>query len=231
MLDLLIPTILLIIIMMIILIVHESGHAIAGKSVGFLVNEISMGIGPRLAKFEYRGTTYSLRIGIFVGAYCRLMIDKVEPKVYQRVIVSLAGPGANILTAFLAGFVFLGVDLTMTSMHGMFNNIGVLISHPMNIITGHLPDLGIPMQRLSLLQRSVEIFLFGSLLVGITNLVPLPTLDGGNVVMTIVGSIFGSGFAPVEKRLRFAGFIIMMGLIVGQAVYALNFLIQHKPLF
>lgn len=104
-----------------IIFVHELGHFIVAKSVGITVHEFALGMGPKLLSKTVRGTVYALRavpIGGFVqmegenedsedsGAFC-------SKKVWQRVLVLVAGAFMNILLGFL---IILGLTIAQDGL-------------------------------------------------------------------------------------------------------------------
>ncbi len=102
------------IILSLMLFLHELGHFIAGRKLGFRVEEFSIFMGPRLLSWEKNGVRYSLKalpIGAsvqFAGEYPDEEEDyKMKPgdfyaqPVWARFITLLAGPFMNVLTAFL----------------------------------------------------------------------------------------------------------------------------------
>ena len=84
--------------------VHEGGHGLCALALGVPVRELGLGVGPPLARVKVRRLVLSLRafpVGALVdlddGAYYRLSAGR-------RVLLALAGPGANAAGAFLALF-------------------------------------------------------------------------------------------------------------------------------
>lgn len=99
---------------------HEGGHFLAAKATHVYVKESSIGFGPRLASRKGRETTYSLR-AFPIGGYVRLGgEDGVDapPDVSSdrllysnppliRIVVSLAGPAANLLMTLVVSLIVL----------------------------------------------------------------------------------------------------------------------------
>ncbi len=92
-----------------LILVHELGHFITGRLLGFKINEFSIGMGPKLFSKEKKGIVYSLRaipMGGFV-AFHGEDEDDDDPRAmnnmpwYKRAVVMFAGAGFNILFAFL----------------------------------------------------------------------------------------------------------------------------------
>lgn len=93
----------------IIILVHEWGHFMAARWVGIRVNEFAMGMGPTLFKFGKGETVYSLR-AFPIGGFCAMEgedADSDDPrafgskKVWQRVVVVVAGAVMNLVLGFV----------------------------------------------------------------------------------------------------------------------------------
>ena len=112
----------------IVVFVHELGHFIAARLTGVEVEAFSLGWGPKLAGFVRGNTEY--RISVFpIGGYCRMKGeesyraalergDESMPKEsgsfygaspWRRIIIALAGPGANLLFAILVAILIAAV--------------------------------------------------------------------------------------------------------------------------
>ena len=122
---------------LVLVLAHEGGHFFAAKLAGVTVKEFAIGFGPRLVSRQGRETRYSLRV-ILVGGYVRLAGEDREETstdipfdriLYNkppavRILISLAGPAANLLTTFLVltiamwafGVPFVQVGDTMPGM-------------------------------------------------------------------------------------------------------------------
>ena len=104
-------------ILSVIIIVHEFGHFIMAKASGVKVVEFSLGMGPRLIKFTRKGTMYSLKLFLFGGSCQMLGEDNEEnsegsynnASVWQRIAISVAGPFANFILAFVGAVILIGI--------------------------------------------------------------------------------------------------------------------------
>jgi regulator of sigma E protease len=95
---------------------HEGGHFALAKLFGVRVHEFSIGFGAKVASSVRGGTLYAVR-AIPLGGYVRLggmepgeydLPDGFHKKpAYQRLLVLLAGPLANFLTASVLFFLVL----------------------------------------------------------------------------------------------------------------------------
>jgi regulator of sigma E protease len=98
----------------VLITVHELGHLAAAKALDIRVLKLSIGFGPKLVSFTRRGTEYAISI-IPLGGYVRLLgedrgdeVPEAEkPRAFhlrpawQRMIVILAGPAANLIFPIL----------------------------------------------------------------------------------------------------------------------------------
>lgn len=97
---------------------HEFGHFIIAKANDITVSEFSIGMGPRLASFERKGTRYSLKL-FPIGGSCAMGEDEVagendkhafnNKNVWQRISVIFAGPFFNFVMAFILAMVIIGI--------------------------------------------------------------------------------------------------------------------------
>jgi len=108
-----------------LVILHELGHFLAAKAVGMRVERFSLFFPPTIARVRRGETEYAIG-AIPAGGYVKITgmspqeIDELDPEVrkrayynkppWQRIVVILAGPGVNLLIAFLLfwGVLFAG---------------------------------------------------------------------------------------------------------------------------
>jgi len=104
----------------IVVMAHEFGHYLAGRAMGVEVEAFSIGWGPRIASFKRGGTEW--RISAFpLGGYCKFRgeesfrealerklpeLPKEQGSLYgaspwRRIVISVAGPLANVILAIL----------------------------------------------------------------------------------------------------------------------------------
>lgn len=94
--------------------IHEAGHFFIARAFGVYIKEFAIGFGPKLFSIQGKETRYSLRLIPF-GGYVRMAgEDRLEDDEsiphdrvlyskppYARALISLAGPSANLLLAFV----------------------------------------------------------------------------------------------------------------------------------
>ncbi len=103
-----------ILILLVMITVHEFGHYLAGKALKFKINEFAIGFGPRLIKrtSKKNGEIFSVR-ALPLGGFCAFEGEDGEDDApvsdgaftkkapWKRIIVLIAGPLANYITALL----------------------------------------------------------------------------------------------------------------------------------
>lgn len=117
-----------ILILGITVFIHELGHFIFAKKFGVYVYEFSLGMGPRLFKFNRKNDETDYCIRLFpIGGFVQMAGEEVEvdekipeekrlgsKKAYQRFLIMVAGVMMNFLLAIVLYFVI-----------GIFNTISI----------------------------------------------------------------------------------------------------------
>lgn len=125
--------IVLVIVFGILIFIHEFGHFFTARRCGVTIKEFAIGMGPKLFSWKSKkyDTKYALRlfpIGGFVsmvgedeasdeeGAFC-------NKKVWQRFLITVAGPAMNIILGFLLMLVVvLNQPIASTTIAGFDDN-------------------------------------------------------------------------------------------------------------
>lgn len=102
--------------LLLMVMIHEFGHYIAGKMLGFKINEFSVGFGPKIVqKKKKNGEVFSLRT-IPLGGYCAFDGEDENSnsptafnnqKAWKRLIVLFCGAFFNFLSAIIFSFILL----------------------------------------------------------------------------------------------------------------------------
>lgn len=110
----------------VLVFIHELGHFSVAKFFGVRVETFSIGFGPRLIGFTRNGTDYRIS-AIPLGGYVKMLGENPEemepgeiapdslvakPR-WQRLLVFLAGPAANVLLAVLLPTILFMVSFEM----------------------------------------------------------------------------------------------------------------------
>jgi regulator of sigma E protease len=206
----------------IVVLIHECGHFIAARKNGIKVYEFSIGFpfSPRLITlFRYKETAFTVRLlplGGFVsftkeGDEEAQALFKTSNK--KRAVVLSAGSLFNIVFAFI---VFIPVfvigkhlnfiDAILLSAKTVWEMLLGTMMFFLNALAGHgtmegiLGPVGIAAIAGQAANKGIlSLFYFTGVLsmsLGIMNLLPLPALDGGHLIMLLIESIRKKTLSP-----------------------------------
>ncbi len=143
---LIVKIIVALLLLSLLVLIHELGHFIAARAMGVRVNEFAIGMGPKLLKFRKGETLYSIRL-FPLGGFCAMEGEDVDAstptaiggnanretvvvedgrsllhkKVWQRVIIVVAGAVMNLLLGFVLLLVYNGF------LQEPYNNKGTVL--------------------------------------------------------------------------------------------------------
>jgi regulator of sigma E protease len=215
-----------------IILIHEAGHFIAARLRGIPIEIFSIGYGPAVYKRVIGETEFRISI-IPLGGY---VIPKIDDEnsyflipIYDRIILALGGPLANILLSIILFSIFNTLKYgplpyiiliepikqtfqistqILSSISNLFSEPGKLtgfigiVSHGSGIIKDNLLNT---IKFSALLSINLAIF----------NILPLPALDGGKVIMGIIEFIH-----PKLKKIYVPAGIASWILIAGLMFFA-----------
>ena len=131
---------------------HEFGHFIVGRLLGFRILEYAIGFGPVIFKSKKTETEYSLR-AIPLGGFCRFDGEDTESDhpgafykqaVWKRILVVMAGGISNIILGFVLFLIIVPltspmltntVDTVVENSH--IANAGLMSGDEIISINGH----------------------------------------------------------------------------------------------
>jgi regulator of sigma E protease len=219
-----------ILIISLIIFIHELGHLIAARLVSIPIRTFSIGFGQRLIGFTKGGIDYRISL-IPLGGYIEPAIT-TEEELYaiplsRRIIFTLGGVTANIIFAILAlcAYRMLSTDMSFLSSlllageNSIFLMIRIVASLPaLFTSTSELSGvIGIVRQGGSFFAANyLQMLNFAGILslnLAVINLLPLPVLDGGKVILYIVEKI-APPIRKISAALSIAGWIIILGLTI-----------------
>jgi regulator of sigma E protease len=212
--------------------IHEAGHLLAAKLAGVPVARFSVGFGRAILSRTWRGTEYRLGV-IPVGGYVlpRLASEHeyLALSLWRRVTFSLGGPAANVAGAVVALAAMNAVN-GHTSAHALFvapfvqaagataqilTAFAGLFSRPeavsgvVGIVAGGGAFVGASLSRLLAFAGIVGLNL------GVLNLLPLPPLDGGKVLLDALERLF-----PRARRAYVPVVLVGWLFVIGLMIYA-----------
>ncbi|HLD18573.1 MAG TPA: site-2 protease family protein [Candidatus Nanoarchaeia archaeon] len=198
-----------------IVVVHEFGHFVTARKAGIKVYEFSIGFpfSPRLfTLFRHKETAFTVRL-LPIGGFVSFSQDGdedtmelFEASVNKRALVLSAGSLFNIIFAlivfvpvFAIGKHLNLIDAIGLSVKTVWEILSGTIMFILNIFTGHgaMDGLSGPVGIAAMAGQAaskgiLNLFYFTGVLsvsLGIMNLLPLPALDGGHLIMLFIESI------------------------------------------
>lgn len=226
-----------ILILGIIVFVHELGHFLTAKYYNMPVIEFSIGMGTKLVSKKIGDTIYSIRLLPF-GGYVNIENEGKEgfrerPPIHKFVVL-IAGVVMNFLTAIIG--IYILVNLVNFNIQGIFFEkikiTFVLFSkYFMSIIEGTkmlftgkvnpseiTGPVGLPKIIGDVYKNGgslglINIFVVLSINIGIMNLLPIPALDGGRIVL-LIPEFFGIKInKKVEMVIQMIGIILLLSFM------------------
>jgi regulator of sigma E protease len=187
-----------------LILIHELGHLLAAKLAGIPVASFSVGLGPKLWTRRWGRVEYSLRL-IPLGGFVTPAAEEHEFRTFplrNRIAFFAGGPLANIV-ATLPLFAILNVSHRGLSLYEVLiappvqaakmfwqvlAAIPALFSNP-ELLSG---PIGIVVQgsRAAEAGMTLELAIALSLSLAVMNLLPIPVLDGGQIVLSCLEERF-----------------------------------------
>lgn len=204
----------------VVIVLHELGHFFMAKKAGVKVHTFTLGLGPELFGFNFKGTRFcfcAFPIGGSVNMEGMLGSNRkdsfyVQPW-YNRFLIAFAGPAMNFILSFVVftclvfanniefakkyGSTVLIGRSAISSVNiciDMTKETGKFLLHPRLKIDGHQALSG-PVGISKSIATTRETngmtgiwIMIGviSLSLGLMNLLPLPILDGGFMLIAVV---------------------------------------------
>ena len=216
-----------------LIFIHEGGHFTVAKLCKVKVNQFAIGFGPELISKQKGETKYALRaipLGGFVsmegeeqasdkkGAFNKASIPK-------RIAIVAAGAIVNIIFGLIVYFILVAIIYgnLQTACKATIGFSGALLDSIKMIFTGQVgaDDLTGPVgiSRLVSSTSGIKEYLYimavVSVSLGVTNLLPVPALDGGKILLLIIEAIRRKPISDkVQIELQLLGFSALIALSI-----------------
>jgi regulator of sigma E protease len=207
---------------------HEAGHFFAAKRFGLVADIFSLGFGKVVfARTDRSGTSWQIRALPF-GGFIKLDHKRLAalPPI-QRIAIYAAGPAVNMALGLVLVAV-VGIQLGTPPLKAfeiscqfvpriVMTSVGAIAQ----IFHGNLTHLTGPIGSAMAAGDAVRlhgVLLFAALFswsVGILNLLPVPLLDGGQIVMSALEIMVGKPSETTVKYAAWAGQSFIACLIVA----------------
>jgi regulator of sigma E protease len=213
-----------------LILIHEAGHLAAAKAVGIPVAGFAIGLGPKLWSRRWGRTEYSLRWLPLGGFVLPAVADADEFRAFplgRRVLYFLGGPLANLAAALPAlavlngsryGVSFFSVLLApflqiAAACGQMLAALASLFARPESL--SGLIGIVAAGSHQAKTGTFVEFALSLSVSLAVLNLLPIPVLDGGQILMACLEDRF-----PRLVRLRVPLTVLGMVVLAAVLIYA-----------
>jgi regulator of sigma E protease len=216
----------IVLLLSLLIVIHEAGHLAAARAVGIPVEAFSVGLGPKLWARRWGRVEYSLRALPLGGFVLPAIVDDEDWRAIplrKRLAYFLGGPLANLLAA-LPLLAALNVKLHGASFYQVaiapFLELGGLLWRFLSVLPSMLAHPAALTGAVGIVAEGgrstsfVELAFFAaalSLSLAVLNLLPIPVLDGGQILLCCLETAF-----PRAQRLRVP--LTVMGLIFLAAV-------------
>ena len=228
-----------------LIFIHEGGHFLVAKLCKVKVNEFAIGFGKTIWQKQGKETKYAIRmipLGGFVSMEGEVESSDVEgsfskASVWKRMAIVVAGATVNILFGIIVYFILISTvgiqfvdsakDTFLNRMYygalGTWEFILMLFESIKVLFTGGLSAdqmvgiVGISEVVATTAGFANYVYLLAviSISLGITNLLPIPALDGGKILILLIEVIRRKPIKPeTEATIQLLGFSILMALTI-----------------
>ncbi len=214
-----------------LIFIHEGGHFLVAKLCKVKVNEFAIGFGPTIWKRQGKETKYAIRLiplGGFVSMEGETEASEDEKSftkasVPKKIAIVAAGAIVNIVFGLLTYLILIAViyqDIGL-AFQSTGNFIIALAESVKMIFTGNvnISDLTGPVGISEIVSQTVGIanyiyiIALVSISLGVTNLLPIPALDGGKILILIIEAIRRKPLKEeIEIQIQLIGFSILIAL-------------------
>ena len=218
-----------------LIFIHEGGHFTVAKLCNVKVNQFAIGFGPKIIEYQGKETLYALRL-IPLGGFVSMEgenEDSTDERAFnkatipKRIAIVVAGAAINIifgliiyfiLASFIYGNIGLGIKALGNYAFALIESIKMLFTGNVGIndLTGPVGISGVISQTSNLKEYLYMMSIISTSL-GITNLLPVPALDGGKIVILIIEAIRKKPLKQeTEIQIQLLGFslLIVLALVV-----------------
>lgn len=228
-----------------LIIIHEGGHFIVAKFCKVKVNEFAIGFGKAIWQKQGKETKYSLRLIPLGGFCSMEGEDEESDaegsfsraSVWKRMAIVVAGATVNILFGILVYFILVstvGIQFLDPAKDTFLNRIyygakgtgefiATIFDSIKMLFTGGLKTdqmVGIVGISEVVVQTNgiinyLHLLAVISVSLGVTNLLPIPALDGGKILILLIEVFRRKPMKlETEAKIQLIGFSILMALTI-----------------
>lgn len=216
-----------------LIIIHEGGHFLVAKLCKIKVNEFAIGFGPEILKKQGKETKYALRL-IPLGGFVSMEGEETysdkkgsfsKASIPKRIAIVAAGALVNIILGLLVYFIIIASYTDIQNAIEALKLFGVSMVDSLKMLingsafkeeqlTGIVGISEIVVQTKGIINY-IYLLAVISVSLGVTNLLPIPPLDGGKIVLLIIEGIRKKPLKEnLEIQIQMAGFVLMIVLTI-----------------
>ena len=214
-----------------LIFIHEGGHFLVAKLCRVKVNEFAIGFGPKIWKKQTKETKYALRL-IPLGGFVSMEGEDessddaksfTKASIPKRIAIVAAGAAINIIFGLLIYFILIlvmykDISLAFTATGNFILTIFQSLKMLFTGVVG-IEDLTGPVGISELVTHTTNIANYVYLVamisvsLGVTNLLPIPALDGGKILILIIEAIRRKPIKQeLEIKIQLLGFSILIAM-------------------
>ena len=204
-----------------LILIHELGHLVVGRLMGIPIAEFSVGFGPRLWSWRRGQTDYVLRALPLGGFVLPALADDSELRAFalrKRLAFFLGGPLANLaaavplFVALKAAQGKLSLDALLVAPVQVIQACWQFLSFLPSLVTkpealSGVVGIVVDGSRMAQTGMLLELAISLSISLAVLNLLPIPVLDGGQIVMSCLEEAF-------PRLVRYRGALTAVGLVL-----------------
>ena len=216
-----------------LIFIHEGGHFLVAKLCNVKVNEFAIGFGPTIWSKQGKETKYAIRL-IPLGGFVSMEGEDEESKhersysnatIPKRIAIVAAGAVVNIIFGLISYFILVAIvyknisiafDATVGFISSIFESLKMLFTGNIGIkdLSGPI-GISTVVSNTTTFANYIYIISAISVSLGVTNLLPIPALDGGKRVLLLIEAI---RHKPLKKeteiQIQLIGFSILIALSI-----------------
>lgn len=227
-----------------LILIHESGHLLVAKLCKVKVNEFAIGFGPVIWKYQGKETKYALR-AIPLGGFCSMEGEEErsdesgsfsKASIPRRIAIVAAGATVNILFGLIVYFIlmscigmYVGTENTFVNhikfaaeetgqfFVSVFDSLKQLFTGKIGV-DQMMGPVGISevVAKTTGIQEFIYLLSVVSVSLGVTNLLPIPALDGGRILLLIIEAIRRK---PLSEKLEINIQLLGFSLLIALSIY------------
>lgn len=228
-----------------LIIIHEGGHFLVARLCKVKVNEFAIGFGKTIWQKQGKETKYTLRLIPLGGFCSMEGEDEEsdaegsfsKASVWKRMAIVVAGAAVNILFGILVYYILIttvgiqfqdpskdtilnrmyhGARITGDFILSIFDSIKMLFTGGVstNQMVGIVGISDVVVQTTGI-ANYLNLLAVISVSLGVTNLLPIPALDGGKIIILLIEIIRRKPMKiETEAKIQLVGFSILMALFL-----------------